>query len=150
MSPQTEIQCVHCQQLVPFSEAAAHVCPVDETSLPWFIKNVLKMELKPWHESLLEGLDKKPKGACKYGDPFCPCQDDDGCMCHYEGENPMVPHVARIWLEKTYGIKDIAAFMKAADGMEEFATLSAGYLQNQKGIETVHAYRKARGSQCPT
>jgi hypothetical protein len=24
---------------------------------------------------------------CKYGDPFCPCQDGD--QCHYEGENPM-------------------------------------------------------------
>jgi hypothetical protein len=26
---------------------------------------------------------------CKYGDPFCPCQDGD--PCHYEGENPMTP-----------------------------------------------------------
>ena len=24
---------------------------------------------------------------CKYGDPFCPCQDGD--QCHYEGEKPM-------------------------------------------------------------
>ena len=31
-----------------------------------------------------------PKGiACKYGDPFCPCQD--GMLCHYEGPNPMTP-----------------------------------------------------------
>jgi len=27
--------------------------------------------------------------ACKYGDPYCPCQDGD--MCHYEGPNPMPP-----------------------------------------------------------
>src|SRR5205807_8097967 len=27
--------------------------------------------------------------TCKYGDPFCPCQDGD--TCHYEGENPMKP-----------------------------------------------------------
>ena len=27
--------------------------------------------------------------ACKYGDPYCPCQDGD--MCHYEGPNPMTP-----------------------------------------------------------
>ena len=27
--------------------------------------------------------------SCKYGDPFCPCQDGD--MCHYEGPNPMKP-----------------------------------------------------------
>jgi hypothetical protein len=27
--------------------------------------------------------------ACKYGDPLCPCQDGD--MCHYEGDNPMIP-----------------------------------------------------------
>jgi hypothetical protein len=26
---------------------------------------------------------------CKYGDPFCPCEDGD--QCHYEGENPMTP-----------------------------------------------------------
>jgi hypothetical protein len=26
---------------------------------------------------------------CKYGDPFCPCQDGD--LCHYEGPNPMTP-----------------------------------------------------------
>ncbi len=26
---------------------------------------------------------------CKYGDPFCPCQDAN--ICHYEGENPMPP-----------------------------------------------------------
>jgi len=26
---------------------------------------------------------------CKYGDPFCPCQDGD--MCHYEGPNPWSP-----------------------------------------------------------
>lgn len=26
---------------------------------------------------------------CKYGDPYCPCQD--GMLCHYEGENPMKP-----------------------------------------------------------
>lgn len=25
--------------------------------------------------------------ACKYGDPYCPCQD--GGQCHYEGVNPM-------------------------------------------------------------
>ena len=24
---------------------------------------------------------------CKYGDPFCPCQDGD--MCHYEAPNPL-------------------------------------------------------------
>lgn len=31
-----------------------------------------------------------PKGEpCKYGDPYCPCQDGD--LCHYEGENPMSP-----------------------------------------------------------
>src|ERR1017187_8060869 len=29
------------------------------------------------------------KGPCKYGDPFCPCQDGD--QCHYEGINPMKP-----------------------------------------------------------
>lgn len=28
-----------------------------------------------------------PKKVCKYGDPFCPCQDGD--PCHYEGKNPM-------------------------------------------------------------
>lgn len=27
--------------------------------------------------------------ACKYGDPYCPCQDGD--PCHYEGDNPMTP-----------------------------------------------------------
>jgi hypothetical protein len=27
--------------------------------------------------------------VCKYGDPYCPCQDGD--MCHYEGQNPMNP-----------------------------------------------------------
>ena len=26
---------------------------------------------------------------CKYGDPYCPCQDGD--PCHYEGDNPMTP-----------------------------------------------------------
>ncbi len=24
---------------------------------------------------------------CKYGDPYCPCQDGD--PCHYEGEDAM-------------------------------------------------------------
>jgi hypothetical protein len=27
------------------------------------------------------------RSECKYGDPFCPCQDGD--TCHYEGNNPM-------------------------------------------------------------
>jgi len=34
---------------------------------------------------------------CKYGDPYCPCQDGD--MCHYEGPNPMPaprPHYCRV------------------------------------------------------
>jgi hypothetical protein len=30
-----------------------------------------------------------PLEQCKYGDPYCPCQD--GAMCHYEGPNPMKP-----------------------------------------------------------
>lgn len=32
---------------------------------------------------------------CKYGDPFCPCQD--GYLCHYAGKNPMAPPVKYVW-----------------------------------------------------
>jgi len=43
----------------------------------------------PWHNP--KGFDRRKPAVqpCKYGDPFCPCQDGD--MCHYEGENPMPP-----------------------------------------------------------
>ena len=36
-----------------------------------------------------EILELRQHSGCKYGDPFCPCQDGD--MCHYEGPNPMTP-----------------------------------------------------------
>ncbi len=43
---------------------------------------------------------------CKYGDPYCPCQDGD--LCHYEGVNPMRPpgyvHLAgAYWSDGTWG-----------------------------------------------
>lgn len=36
------------------------------------------------------------KVKCLYRDETCPCQD--GCLCHYEGKNPMKP---RYGLPKT-------------------------------------------------
>ena len=34
-------------------------------------------------------MSTEQEKRCKYGDPFCPCQDGD--ICHYEGKDPMAP-----------------------------------------------------------
>lgn len=34
-------------------------------------------------------MSTEQERRCKYGDPYCPCQDGD--TCHYEGKDPMAP-----------------------------------------------------------
>ena len=68
---------------------------------------------------------------CKYGDPFCPCQDGD--PCHYEGENPMTPPA------------------RQPDALDEFPTIRAladvsqttvGYQKHDLVAEAVACWRE--------
>lgn len=68
---------------------------------------------------------EQEKKGCKYGDPYCPCQDGDSC--HYEGENPMAPPAPLPFVEQ--GAQTAAPDLAALPGPLPYERMAVSNLK---------------------